>query len=87
MMLGEKSLSVGYWKQCGNETLKNSIKGVVIMVRYYNFLVSRQFELTAGGSMQGAHWDCCYDEMQVAMNLNLKKSPVVYVHPSKYVDY
>lgn len=38
--------------------------------------------------MQGAHWDCPgHNKIQVAMNPKPSKSPVAYVHPSKYVDY
>ncbi|PYH90624.1 aromatic ring-opening dioxygenase family protein [Aspergillus ellipticus CBS 707.79] len=36
---------------------------------------------------QGAHWDCYGDQIQVATNPRPAKSPVAYVHPSKYVDY
>lgn len=37
--------------------------------------------------LQGAHWDCFGDQIQVSTNPNPGKSPVAYVHPSKYVDY
>jgi len=40
-----------------------------------------------GVVIMGAHWDCLEDKIQVAMNPTPKKSPVAYVHPSKYVDY
>ncbi|KAF5596789.1 aromatic ring-opening dioxygenase family [Fusarium subglutinans] len=40
-----------------------------------------------GVIMMGAHWDAEGDRMQVAMNPKPGKSPVAYVHPSKYVDY
>lgn len=40
-----------------------------------------------GVVMMGAHWDVANDGIAVAMNPNPKKSPVAYVHPSKYVDY
>jgi len=40
-----------------------------------------------GVIIMGAHWDCLNDELQVATNPSPKKSPVAYVHPSKYVDY
>ena len=40
-----------------------------------------------GVVMMGAHWDCLNDEIQVATNPSPQKSPVAYVHPSKYVDY
>lgn len=36
---------------------------------------------------KGAHWDAPNDEVHVAMNPNPSKSPVAYVHPSKYVNY
>jgi hypothetical protein len=37
--------------------------------------------------MMGAHWDALGDKIEVATNPNPRKSPVAYVHPSKYVDY
>ena len=37
--------------------------------------------------MMGAHWDATYDMIEVATTPNPGKSPVAYVHPSKYVDY
>ncbi|KAL3437031.1 Extradiol ring-cleavage dioxygenase, class III enzyme, subunit B [Aspergillus tetrazonus] len=37
--------------------------------------------------LQGAHWDTAGDAIEVSMNPNPGKSPVAYVHPSKYVDY
>ena len=37
--------------------------------------------------IQGAHWATLGDEIEVAANPNPVKSPVAYVHPSKYVDY
>ncbi|KAH6684052.1 extradiol ring-cleavage dioxygenase class iii protein-like protein subunit B [Halenospora varia] len=37
--------------------------------------------------MMGAHWATLGDEIEVAANPNPSKSPVAYVHPSKYVDY
>lgn len=40
-----------------------------------------------GVIIMGAHWDCLNDKIQVATNPDPKKSPVAYVHPSKYVDY
>jgi len=40
-----------------------------------------------GVIMMGAHWDCRGDKIQIATNPNPGKSPVAYVHPSKYVDY
>lgn len=40
-----------------------------------------------GVVIMGAHWDCLNDKMQVATNPNPAKSPVSYVHQSKYVDY
>ncbi|SPQ25599.1 a61264a4-031d-4e7a-b460-e38d257617c8 [Thermothielavioides terrestris] len=40
-----------------------------------------------GVIMMGAHWDAPGDEIHVATNPNPGKSPVAYVHPSKYVDY
>lgn len=41
-----------------------------------------------GVIMMGAHWDSVgEDNIEVAMNPSPGKSPVAYVHPSKYVDY
>ena len=40
-----------------------------------------------GVIMMGAHWDATGDAVEVAMNPAPGKSPVAYVHPSKYVDY
>ncbi|RAK96609.1 DODA-type extradiol aromatic ring-opening family dioxygenase [Aspergillus ibericus CBS 121593] len=40
-----------------------------------------------GVVIMGAHWDCYGDQIQVSTNPNPDKSPVAYVHPSKYVDY
>ncbi|KAF2648383.1 aromatic ring-opening dioxygenase family protein [Lophiostoma macrostomum CBS 122681] len=41
-----------------------------------------------GVIMMGAHWDCVGpNRVQVSMNPSPGKSPVAYVHPSKYVDY
>lgn len=40
-----------------------------------------------GVVMMGAHWDATGDAIEVAMNPSPGKSPVAYVHPSKYVDY
>jgi Uncharacterized conserved protein len=36
---------------------------------------------------QGSHWDCVGDQIQISINPNPSKSPVAYVHSSKYVDY
>ncbi|KAK1765184.1 Extradiol ring-cleavage dioxygenase, class III enzyme, subunit B [Phialemonium atrogriseum] len=40
-----------------------------------------------GVIMMGAHWDALGDRIEVATNPKPGKSPVAYVHPSKYVDY
>ncbi|CAK4034591.1 probable aromatic ring-opening dioxygenase family [Lecanosticta acicola] len=40
-----------------------------------------------GVIMMGAHWDATGDVIEVCMNPSPGKSPVAYVHPSKYVDY
>jgi aromatic ring-opening dioxygenase catalytic subunit (LigB family) len=38
--------------------------------------------------IMGAHWDCIGEnKIQVSTNPSPGKSPVAYVHPSKYVDY
>lgn len=37
--------------------------------------------------MMGAHWDCRGTKIQVATNPSPAKSPVAFVHPSKYADY
>src|ERR1700748_692916 len=40
-----------------------------------------------GVIMMGAHWDAVGDKIEVATNPHTGKSPVAYVHPSKYADY
>ncbi|KKY16835.1 putative aromatic ring-opening dioxygenase family protein [Phaeomoniella chlamydospora] len=40
-----------------------------------------------GVIIMGAHWDCLADNIQIATNPSPNKSPVAYVHPSKYFDY
>lgn len=40
-----------------------------------------------GVVMMGAHWDAANDKIEVAMNPDPGKSPVAYVHPSKYENY
>ncbi|KAH9842196.1 LigB subunit of an aromatic-ring-opening dioxygenase LigAB [Teratosphaeria destructans] len=40
-----------------------------------------------GVIMMGAHWDAEGDSIQVSANPTPAKSPVGYVHPSKYKDY
>ena len=40
-----------------------------------------------GVVMMGAHWDASGDAIEVASNPHPQKSPVAYVHPSKYIDY
>ncbi|KAF2111900.1 aromatic ring-opening dioxygenase family protein [Lophiotrema nucula] len=41
-----------------------------------------------GVIMMGAHWDCVGEnKVEVSTNPNPGKSPVAYVHPSKYLDY
>ncbi|KAJ5211099.1 Extradiol ring-cleavage dioxygenase class III enzyme subunit B [Penicillium cf. griseofulvum] len=41
-----------------------------------------------GVIMMGAHWGCSgKNRLEVAMNSHPTKSPVAYMHPSKYVDY
>ncbi|PWY66074.1 catalytic LigB subunit of aromatic ring-opening dioxygenase [Aspergillus heteromorphus CBS 117.55] len=40
-----------------------------------------------GVVIMGAHWDCHGDQIQVSTNPKPNKSPVAYVHPSKYVSY
>ncbi|EMC98600.1 hypothetical protein BAUCODRAFT_30869 [Baudoinia panamericana UAMH 10762] len=38
--------------------------------------------------MMGAHWACVgQDKIEISMNPKPGKSPVAYVHPSKYIDY
>lgn len=37
--------------------------------------------------LQGAHWDTSGDAIEVSANASPEKSPVGYVHPSKYVHY
>ena len=85
MMLGEESESAAYWEKCGDEALANNIKGVVIMVRILSPFFHPHFPQAY--MHQGAHWDCLSDKVQVATNPSPSKSPVAYVHPSKYIDY
>lgn len=40
-----------------------------------------------GVVMMGAHWDASGDRIEVSGNPKPEKSPVGYVHPSKYVHY
>lgn len=40
-----------------------------------------------GVVMMGAHWDCKGGGIQVSANPKPQKSPVGYVHPSKYLHY
>ena len=36
MMLGEESGSADYWKACGDEALKNGIKGIIMMGAHWD---------------------------------------------------
>jgi len=89
MMLGEECESASYWKKCGDEALANGVKGIIMMVRsipckpYWGAPRTRLLILF----LQGAHWDALNDKIQVATNPKPNKSPVAYVHPSKYVNY
>lgn len=38
-------------------------------------------------SREGAHWSALQDKIYVATKPDPQKSPVAYVHPSKYADY
>ncbi|THZ04496.1 LigB subunit of an aromatic-ring-opening dioxygenase LigAB [Aureobasidium pullulans] len=40
-----------------------------------------------GVVMMGAHWDARGDKIMVSANPKPEKSPVAYVHPSKYLHY
>ncbi|KAJ1328862.1 4,5-DOPA dioxygenase extradiol [Microdochium nivale] len=40
-----------------------------------------------GVVMMGAHWDALGEGVEVTTTVNPGKSPVAYVHPSKYQDY
>jgi len=40
-----------------------------------------------GVIMMGAHWDAAGDQIEVATNPTPGKSPIAFVHPSKYADY
>ncbi|KAL9622643.1 MAG: hypothetical protein Q9160_002953 [Pyrenula sp. 1 TL-2023] len=40
-----------------------------------------------GVVMMGAHWDAPGDFLEISANPKPAKSPVGYVHPSKYIDY
>ncbi|KAJ5819423.1 hypothetical protein N7474_005014 [Penicillium riverlandense] len=71
MMLGEESASANFWQASGDEALAHNIKGIIMML-----------------TKKGAHWGTVgHRRIEVAMNPNPSKSPVAYVHPSKYVDY
>lgn len=83
MMLGEESSSADYWKKCGDEALAHGIKGIVMMVRNTH-LISPRSRLQVP---QGAHWDVAGDGVEVSANPSPEKSPVGYVHPSKYINY
>lgn len=86
MMLGEESQSADYWKKCGDEALANGVKGIVMMVGpmpLYKELLARLLT-----RMQGAHWGCVgNNKIEASMKPSPSKSPVAYVHSSKYVDY
>ena len=47
----------------------------------------RNWEAAIDSDFQGAHWAELNEKIAVATNPNPAKSPVAYVHPSKYVDY
>ena len=86
MMLGEESKSADYWRKCGDEALAHGIEHVVMMVsRPTSPSTSSQPAHTV--QQQGAHWATLGDEIQVATNPKPAKSPLAYVHPSKYVSY
>lgn len=97
MMLGEPSESADYWKKAGDEALAHGIKGVIMMVNMSHTppRTSPKSRKTGQGRLveqmvddeKGAHWDAIGDKIEVATNPNPGKSPVAYVHPSKYVDY
>lgn len=36
MMLGEESRSADYWKACGDEALRNGIKGIIMMGAHWD---------------------------------------------------
>ncbi|ORY71830.1 Extradiol ring-cleavage dioxygenase, class III enzyme, subunit B [Pseudomassariella vexata] len=76
MMLGEESASAKYWEKCGDEALANGIEHVVMMVciAFFSFL-------------QGAHWATSLPGILISANPHPSKSPVAFVHPSKYASY
>ena len=85
MMLGEPSESADYWKAAGDQALANNVKGVIMMVGIPNPPTPPIPHLPK--MIQGAHWDALGDKIEVTTNPSPGKSPVAYVHPSKYVDY
>lgn len=92
MMLGEEHDSGNYWKKCGEEALANGVEHVVVMVSSCRFVMPSLFTpiwaSPANPRNQGAHWATSTpNTILISANPNPGKSPVAYVHPSKYIDY
>lgn len=89
MMLGEESASADYWKKCGDEALANGIEHVVMMVRppIQAHPPPPPFSRSNPPSFQGAHWATSLPGVLISANPEPQKSPVAYVHPSKYRSY
>lgn len=90
MMLGQESASADYWKRRGDEALSHWIKGVIIMVSlapYHSTHCRHHAHTGLSPTAQGAHWAAHDDAIEVSTNPSPGKSPVAYVHPSKYEDY
>ena len=87
MMLGEESASANYWKKCGDEALARGVKHIVMMVSSslsFPCLCFYESHLTTS---QGAHWSTSDPGVLISANPKPAKSPVAYVHPSKYQSY
>src|SRR3569833_1948801 len=101
MMLGEESASATYWKKCGDEALARGVEHVVIMVRFPLSITSHYLyhtpyltpslpplaNTTSNPLHQGAHWATTLPGIVLSANPTPTKSPVAYVHPSKYEQY
>lgn len=89
MMLGEESASANYWKKCGDEALARGVKHVVMMVSLFPFLSHYSPLLLQSSTdiFQGAHWSTSDPGVLISANPKPAKSPVAYVHPSKYQSY
>ncbi|KAK6080150.1 aromatic ring-opening dioxygenase family protein [Seiridium cupressi] len=75
MMLGEEHASANYWEQCA--TAKTPPLAAWKAAR----------QLTQPPVIQGAHWATSLPGVLISANPHPEKSPVAYVHPSKYKNY